>query len=214
MHTPAMAASDLLAFVLAALVMVALPGPDQALITRNALVGGTAAGRRTMVGGVCGLSVHATAAAVGLSALIATSASAYTTLKLVGIGYLVLLSLRMLATARSDDDAAGSDLRDRRELRHPFAQGLLSNALNPKVALFFLTFLPQFLPRDGTTLAAALALSGIFAVIYLAWFSALILLVEHLGRALRTPRFQRRLERITASAMLAFAVRLGISAKP
>jgi threonine/homoserine/homoserine lactone efflux protein len=93
-------------------------------------------------------------------------------------------------------------------------QGLLSNALNPKVALFFLTFLPQFLPRHGATLPAALALSGVFAVIYLAWFSALIMLVERLGRALRTPRIQRRLERVTASALLAFAVRLGTSAKP
>lgn len=207
-----MVASDLLAFVVASLVMIALPGPDQALITRNALVGGPAAGRRTMLGGACGLSVHATAAAVGLSALLATSASAYTTLKLAGIGYLVFLSLRMLATAGRATDT--SEQRDRSGPRHPFAQGLLSNALNPKVALFFLTFLPQFLPRHGATLPAALALSGIFAVIYLGWFSALIMLVERLGRTLRKPRIQRRLERVTASALLAFAVRLGTSAKP
>jgi threonine/homoserine/homoserine lactone efflux protein len=165
-----------------------------------------------MLGGACGLSVHATAAAVGLSALLATSASAYTTLKLVGIGYLVFLSLRMLATAGRATDT--SEQRDRSGPRHPFAQGLLSNALNPKVALFFLTFLPQFLPRHGATLPAALALSGIFAVIYLAWFSALIMLVERFGRALGKPRIQRRLERVTASALLAFAVRLGTSAKP
>lgn len=207
-----MVASDLLAFAAASLVMVALPGPDQALITRNALVGGPTAGRRTMVGGACGLSVHATAAAVGLSALLATSASAYTTLKLVGIGYLVFLSLRMLAVAGRATDA--SDQQDRSGPRHPFAQGLLSNALNPKVALFFLTFLPQFLPRHGATLPAALALSGLFAVIYLTWFSALILLVERLGRALKKPGIQRRLERVTAGALLAFAVRLGMSAKP
>ena len=94
-----MAPSDLLTFGLAALVMVALPGPDQALITRNSLVGGRRAGRRTMLGGACGLSVHATAAAFGLSALLATSATAYTTLKLVGVGYLAFLGLRMLATS-------------------------------------------------------------------------------------------------------------------
>lgn len=207
-----MAASDLLAFAVASLVMVALPGPDQALITRNALVGGAAAGRRTMLGGACGLSIHATAAAAGLSALLATSASAYTTLKLVGVGYLVFLSLRMLAAGGGATDS--SDQPDRTRPRHPFAQGLLSNALNPKVALFFLTFLPQFLPRHGATLPAALALSGVFAVIYVTWFNALILLVEGLGRALRKPRIQRRLERVTASALLAFAVRLGTSARP
>ena len=206
-----MAASDLLAFVLASLVMVALPGPDQALITRNALVGGPAAGRRTMLGGACGLSVHATAAALGLSALLATSASAYTTLKLVGIAYLVFLAVRMLASSAAAADLPHQPLRTGPRL--PFAQGLLSNALNPKVALFFLTFLPQFLPRHHA-LPVALALSGVFAVVYLAWFSVLLLFVERLGRALRKPRIQRRLERVTASALLAFAVRLGLSAKP
>src|SRR5262245_33231807 len=93
-----MSASHLLAFALASLVMVALPGPDQALIARNALVGGTAAARRTMLGGACGLSVHATAAALGISALLATSATAFTTLKLVGVVYLVFLALRMLSS--------------------------------------------------------------------------------------------------------------------
>jgi threonine/homoserine/homoserine lactone efflux protein len=203
--------SSLLAFALASLVMVALPGPDQALITRNALVGGAAAGRRTMLGGVCGLSVHATAATLGLSALLATSATAFTILKLVGVVYLVFLALRML-TSRAAAEA--SHRRARGGPRRPFAQGFLSNALNPKVALFFLTFLPQFLPGHHAALPAAFVLSGIFALIYLAWFSALIKIVERVGRALRSSRVQRRLERVTASALLAFAVRLATSAKP
>lgn len=206
-----MAASNLFSFLVASLVLVALPGPDQALITRNALVVGQAAARRTMLGGVCGLSVHASAAALGISALLATSAAAFTALKLAGIGYLIFLALRMLRTTGAAGDP--SHQRDRRP-GHPFAQGFLSNALNPKVALFFLTFLPQFLPSHHAALPQALALSGIFAVVYLAWFSALIGLVERLGRALRTPRVQRRLERVTACALLAFAVRLGLSAKP
>jgi threonine/homoserine/homoserine lactone efflux protein len=206
------AVSDLLSFAVAAFVMVALPGPDQALITRNALVAGPAAARRTLLGGACGLSIHATAAAVGLSALLATSATAYTTLKLAGIAYLLFLALRMLASPAP----AGDPSPDQRRTgpRHPFAQGLLSNALNPKVALFFLTFLPQFLPSHGATLPAALVLSGLFALIYVAWFSLVIRLVERLGRALRKPWVQRRLERVTASALLAFAIRLGTSAKP
>ena len=207
-----MTPADLLAFSAASLVMIALPGPDQALITRNALVGGPRAARRTMLGGACGLSLHATAAALGISALLATSASAYTTLKLAGIAYLVFLALRMLASSGAAPES--SDGEDRTGPRRPFAQGLLSNALNPKVALFFLTFLPQFLPGNHPALPAAFALSAIFAVIYIGWFSALIWCVERLGRALRKPAVQRRLERVTASALLAFAVRLGTSAKP
>ena len=207
-----MAASSLVAFCLAALVMVALPGPDQALITRNTLVGGAGAGRRTMLGGACGLSVHANAAALGLSALLATSASAYTTLKLVGVAYLAFLALRML-TGRAAAHPAHGQARSGPP-RHPLAQGFLSNALNPKVALFFLTFLPQFLPTHGAGLPAAFALSGMFALIYLAWFSALIAIVDRAGRVLRNPRVQRRIERVTASALFAFAVRLATTTKP
>ena len=107
-----------------------------------------------------------------------------------------------------------SDGQGRTGPRHPFARGFLANALNPKVALFFLTFLPQFLPSCHAALPAALALSGIFAVIDLAWFSALSKLVERVGAALRRPRIQRRLERTTAGALIAFAVRLATSTKP
>src|SRR5215207_11729264 len=87
-------------FALASLVLIALPGPDQALIMRNALVGGRTAGVRTMLGGASGLTLHAGAAALGVSALLATSATAYATLKLVGIAYLVYLGVKMLLSAQ------------------------------------------------------------------------------------------------------------------
>src|SRR5215213_1776072 len=90
----------LLQFVLASLVLIAIPGPDQALIMRNALVGGRSAGVRTMLGGASGLTLHAAAAALGVSALLATSAAAYATLKIVGIAYLLYLGVRMLRSAR------------------------------------------------------------------------------------------------------------------
>src|SRR5215216_3483024 len=86
-------------FILASLLLIALPGPDQALIMRNALVGGRTAGLRTMLGGASGLTLHAAAAALGMSALLATSATAYSTLKLVGVAYLLYLGVRMLLTS-------------------------------------------------------------------------------------------------------------------
>src|SRR5215207_10719487 len=91
-------------FALASLLLIALPGPDQALIMRNALVGGRTAGMRTMLGGVSGLTLHAAAAALGISALLATSAAAYSALKLVGIAYLVYLGVRMLLAAQRPSD--------------------------------------------------------------------------------------------------------------
>jgi threonine/homoserine/homoserine lactone efflux protein len=195
-------------FVIASLVLIALPGPDQALIMRNALVGGRTSGVRTMLGGATGLSLHAAAAALGVSALLATSATAYAALKLVGIAYLLYLGVKMLRSARQPAEADEAPSAGR-----PFAQGFVSNALNPKVALFFLTFVPQFLPESGSTLPVALLLSAIFAAIYLAWFSGLVALVGLASDALRRPRVKAWIERITGGALLAFGVRLAAAGR-
>jgi threonine/homoserine/homoserine lactone efflux protein len=89
----------------------------------------------------------------------------------------------------------------------------MSNALNPKVALFFLTFLPQFLPATGSTLPAALGLSAIFAAIYVAWFSGLVVLVGVVSGALRRPRVKVWVERVTGSALVAFGIRLATATR-
>jgi threonine/homoserine/homoserine lactone efflux protein len=190
-------------FAIASLVLIALPGPDQALIMRNALVRGRTAGLRTMLGGASGLSLHAAAAALGVSALLATSATAYATLKIVGVAYLLYLGVKMFLSAREADEPEGEARSGR-----PFAQGFVSNALNPKVALFFLTFVPQFLPDSGSTLPAALALSAIFAAIYLMWFTGIVSLVGLASDALRRPRVKAWTERVTGSALVAFSARL------
>jgi threonine/homoserine/homoserine lactone efflux protein len=195
----------MLEFALASLLLIVVPGPDQALITRNAVRGGRQAGLRTMLGGVTGLTVHAAAAGLGLSALLTASSSAYTALKLVGVAYLVYLGARMLLSsgATGDDPAAQGGSGERW-----FAQGFMSNALNPKVALFFLTFMPQFLPESGSTLPTAVALSAVFAAIYLAWFTGLVSLVQRVAAALRSPKVAQWAERVTGGTLVAFAVRL------
>ena len=198
----------IVSFAFATLILIALPGPDYALITRNALVGGRSAGIRTMLGGTTGLTVHATAAVLGLSTLLAASAAAYATLKLLGVAYLVYLGLKLLLSARSDE------VEKPARTGHWFAQGFLSSALNVKVALFFLTFLPQFLPTTGATLLAALSLSAIFAAIYIAWFSGLVVLVGQVSGVLRRPRVKAWIERVTGSALVAFGIRLTTVTRP
>jgi threonine/homoserine/homoserine lactone efflux protein len=190
-------------FALTSLVLIALPGPDQALIMRNALMGGRTAGVRTMLGGVSGLALHATAAALGVSALLKTSAAAYSTLKLVGLAYLVFLAVRMLLSSRRPGEA-----EERARGGRPYLQGFVSNALNPKCALFFLTFVPQFLPDHGSTLPVALLLSAIFAALYLVWFTGLVAVVGLASDALRRPRVKAWIERFTGGALLAFGARL------
>ncbi len=204
----------MLTFAIAALVLVMMPGPDQVLITRNALAGGLWGGLMTLFGGALGLTVHASAAALGLSALLLASSTAFTVLKIVGVAYLLWLGVQTLRAARksrhepSDEGAAVAPQRRWAYLR----QGFLSNALNPKVALFFVTFLPQFLPTDsGSPRAEALMLSAVFALIYASWFSAYVMLVERFGRWLRRPTVKARIEQVTGLALVTFAVRLASS---
>lgn len=198
-------------FAIAALLLIMMPGPDQVLITRNVVVGGRYGGLLTMLGGVLGLTVHAGVAALGLSALLLASATAFTVLKIVGAVYLLWLAVQMLRSAMRSgraplaDEAVAAPLQRSAYLR----QGFLSNALNPKVALFFVTFLPQFLSAgSGSPRAEALLLSGIFAVLYLAWFGLYIAAVDRLGRWLRRPRVKARIEQFTALVLATVAVRL------
>jgi threonine/homoserine/homoserine lactone efflux protein len=195
-----------LAFALAALVLIMIPGPDQALITRNALIGGRKAGLLTMLGGVLGVTVHASIAAVGLSALLVASAKAFMILKIVGAAYLLWMGVATLR-ARHSSSSSSSCVRAGTAVR----QGFLSNALNPKVALFFVTFLPQFLPTSlspGATRLHALLLSGVFALLFLGWFGLYVMVVNNLGRVLRRPRVKVAIERVTGSLLVVFAVGL------
>jgi threonine/homoserine/homoserine lactone efflux protein len=203
----------MMTFAIAALVLIMLPGPDQALITRNALVGGRRGGLLTLLGGVLGLTVHAGSAALGLSALLLASATAFAVLKIAGAVYLLWLAAQMMwSAARSrrgpvTGPAAAAPVRRSAYLR----QGFLSNALNPKVALFFVTFLPQFLAADsGSPRAEALLLSGIFGALYLGWFGLYVAAVHRLGRWLQRPRVTARIEQVTGLVLATVAIRLAI----
>jgi threonine/homoserine/homoserine lactone efflux protein len=196
----------MLTFAMTALVLIMLPGPDQALITRNALVGGRHGGLLTVIGGVLGLTVHAGAATLGLSALLLASATAFTVLKIVGAVYLLWLAAQMLfAPSPPAAETEAAPARRPAYLR----QGFLSNALNPKVALFFVTFLPQFLDTDsGSPRAEAALLSAIFAALYLTWFGLYASAVDRLGHWLRRPRVTARIERVTGLVLATVAIRL------
>ncbi|QGV82211.1 LysE family translocator [Streptomyces ficellus] len=202
----------MLTFAAASLVLIMIPGPDQALITRSALAGGRRAGLLTMVGGALGLVVHVGAAVLGISAVLLASATAFTVLKVVGAVYLVWMGIATLRGARrtlretEEDGTPPDDPAVGRYVRY----GFLSNALNPKVALFFVTFLPQFLPTTGNVLPRAMALSLVFAALYLLWFSLYVVTVDRLGRVLRRPRVRARIEQVTGLLLIGFAVRLAL----
>jgi threonine/homoserine/homoserine lactone efflux protein len=197
-------------FAIAALVLIMLPGPDLALITGNALRGGRSGGLLTVLGGVLGVTVHAGVTALGLSALLVASAQAFTALKIAGAVYLLWLAMQMLRSAtRSRSAPVAEAVAVPGRWSAYLRQGFLSNALNPKVALFFVTFLPQFLSGDsGSSRAEALVLSGIFALLYVAWFGLYVAAVDRLGRWLRRPRVKARIEQVTGLVLGTVAVRL------
>jgi threonine/homoserine/homoserine lactone efflux protein len=195
-------------FAIAALVLIMMPGPDQALITANSLRGGRSGGLLTMLGGALGVTVHGAGAALGLSALLVASATAFTVLKIVGAVYLLWLAVQMLRSSRRSPDADDGPAVPQRWSTY-VRQGFLSNALNVKVALFFITFLPQFLSTDsGSPRAEALLLSGIFAVLFVAWFGLYVAVVDRLGRWLRRPRVKARIQQFTGLVLATVAVRL------
>jgi threonine/homoserine/homoserine lactone efflux protein len=156
------AAGTLGVFALAALALIVVPGPAVLYIVAQSIDGGRLAGIVSALGVALGGLVHVAAAAVGLSALLVSSATAFTAVKLAGAAYLIGLGLHTLLRRREAPDAA---LPRERRLRRIFAQGVVVNVLNPKTALFFLAFLPQFVDPDRGSVAVQLLVLGLVFVV-------------------------------------------------
>jgi threonine/homoserine/homoserine lactone efflux protein len=190
-------------FAVSALLIVA-PGPDMALVARNALVAGARGGILTSFGSVTGLVIWSLAASAGVAALLRASEPAFLALKVVGAAYLVFLGAQALRAAwRKDESTAPPRARTRRFYR----QGLVSNLGNPKIAVFFTSFLPQFAPA-GASFVTLLAHGLVFSLMTLAWLVGYSVVVAKAGDVLRRPRVRRALEGLTGVVLIGFGVRL------
>jgi threonine/homoserine/homoserine lactone efflux protein len=199
--------STFLVFALASLALVVAPGPNLVYIVTRSVSQGRRAGLVSAVGVEAGTLVHVTAAAVGLSQLVATSALAFSVVKYAGAAYLLYLGLRALRRREGPDlTAATRPLRLPRILR----DGIVVNVLNPKVALFFLAFLPQFVdPANGAATAQILALGVVFFGIALAVDVLYAIVAGALsGWLRRRPAYLRRQRFVVGGVYLA----LGVSA--
>jgi threonine/homoserine/homoserine lactone efflux protein len=204
------------AFTLAATVVTLVPGPDMALVARRAITDGWRRASVTSAGVVSGLLVHATASAVGISAILLRSATAFTVLKIAGACYLAvlgILSFRAAGRARREPDEAVVVERQQRSAGTSFAQGFLNNVLNPKPALFYLAFLPQFFePGDPVVLMTGI-LVAIHIVISIVWLVTWGWLVSRATGVLTGRRWRAALERVTGCVLVGLGLRLATSSR-
>jgi threonine/homoserine/homoserine lactone efflux protein len=193
-----------LTFLGLSVLLILTPGPNQALLTSRTLSGGRRAGFATVRGLTAGMAVHVLAATVGLSALLASSSQVFGWVKVLGGAYLVLLGVTAIARARRPRAAEQPD----RPSGSPFRDGLLSMALNPKAAVFFVAVVPQFVePGPGASTRVALLLL-VYGALTLVFWVGFVLLLHRARELVRRPAVRRWMERVTGCALVGLGVRL------
>jgi threonine/homoserine/homoserine lactone efflux protein len=201
-------AQALVAFALAAGLLTITPGLDTALVLRAAAAEGPKRAGLAALGVAGGCLTWGAVTALGLAALLAASATAFSVLKWAGAAYLLWLGVRMILASRARFELGPA---------HPagaggawFRRGLLTNALNPKVGVFYVSFLPQFLPPDVPAGPFIFLLAALHAAMGLGWFAVLIAAMRPMAAALRRPTMVRWLDRASGAVFVGFGVRLAL----
>ncbi|MGE9984702.1 LysE family translocator [Desulfovibrio sp. SGI.169] len=211
------ALDKLLLFVPLTAMLVVLPGPDFALIAKTSLLDGRPQGQAAACGVALGIVIHTCAAMLGISAIISQSVFLFGILKYMGAAYLLWLGVQALRQSRAPGRKAEQRAADaprpaagpaRAALWRAFRQGLLTNVLNPKAVLIFLTFLPQFMNPRMPLGPQFLVLGGITAALCLCWYVPLASLLGHARGLFESFRFQRWLRRCAGVVFIAFSLRL------
>jgi threonine/homoserine/homoserine lactone efflux protein len=196
---------SLATFTVAAALIVLLPGPDTLVVLRNLVRGGRGTAVRTVLGVLTGGLCWVVAAALGLSAVLRASHDAYLALRVVGAAYLIWLGVNSLRARGTADRPARRGL-----LGQGFSAGLATDLLNPKVGVFFVTFLPGFVPAGYPIGWLSLVLGGIFLLLTALYFVVLIAAAAQVSRWLATGSIRRRLDRAAGLVLVGFGLRLAL----
>ncbi|HZW13966.1 MAG TPA: LysE family translocator [Noviherbaspirillum sp.] len=196
-----------LAFFSVSVLLALTPGPDNVFVLLQSAMRGRAAGMLVVLGLCTGLLVHTTAVALGLAAVFAASATAFSILKFIGAGYLLYLAWQAF---RAPAGVASADKVERISSKQMYTRGIIMNLTNPKVAIFFLAFLPQFAhPQHGSLVLQMLWLGAIFIIATLLVFGAIAYFSGAFGAALnRSPRAQLVLNKLSGIVFAGLAIRL------
>lgn len=201
-------ADNLIAFTLAATLLTVTPGLDTALILRTSAVEGRKQGLRAALGINAGCLLWGAAVAFGLGALIAVSELAYDILKYCGAAYLAWLGVNMLLRPRQSLAPAEAEGRP---AANWFLKGMMGNLLNPKVGIFYVSFLPQFIPQGQPLIAWTFGLVGIHVLLGLIWAVGLISATQSFAGILRKGNVIKWMDRVTGMVFVLFAARLALS---
>ncbi|TMC82851.1 MAG: LysE family translocator [Chloroflexi bacterium] len=202
--------TQLIAFAGVSLLLAVTPGPDMAVVTKNALAHGRRGVVLTTSGIALALVIWVTATAVGLSALLRTSGELLVALKLIGACYLAYLGIRTLVESRSRPPDLLAGIPPAASAHAVFRQGFLSAISNPKLGVFFVTFLPQFVLPGQQVLPRLLLLGVTFAVIGWIWMNVYGLFVTRLRSVITAPRVRQWMQRVTGVVLLGFGARLAL----
>ena len=200
-----------LAFFSLSVIVIVTPGPDTAVTIRNTVIGGRSGGVLTAIGIASGQRIWAVATSIGIATLLQASAPLFHTVKYAGAAYLAFLGVQALREAVSPAVASARDVRPRpaRLTRlAAFRQGLVSDLGNPKMAMFFASLLPQFVPAGEATFSAFLRLGAVFAVMTFTWLALYAAVVARAGDILRRPSLRRGLEAVTGTALIGLGLRI------
>jgi threonine/homoserine/homoserine lactone efflux protein len=182
------------------------PGADMAMVARSVFTGGRRDAFATTLGISAGCLAWAVASAAGVAAVLAASRTAYDALRLVGAAYLVWLGVQSLLAARRGSLEAPAAASARRA--SPFRQGLLTNLFNPKIAVFYSTFLPQFIAPGDPALLLSLGLAGVHIALGIAWLSLYAWLLDRAVAAFKGSRLRRMLDAVTGTVLVGLGLRL------
>ncbi|MDM7482232.1 MAG: LysE family translocator [Halomonas sp.] len=204
-------------FLVAITLLSVSPGVDTLLVIRNTARGGLRDGIATSVAICCGLFVHATVSALGISLILLQSAWAFNALKLAGAAYLIWLGVSSLMAARRGTPLPVKGVMQNAApvpLWQPIKEGLLSNVLNPKTVVFYMAFLPQFIAPTDPALLKSLWLASIHFVIANVWQISVVLMVGGASKWLASARFAQTLNAATGAVLVMFGLRLALEQRP
>jgi threonine/homoserine/homoserine lactone efflux protein len=196
------------AFALAAAIIVLLPGPDTLVVVRSIVRGGRSRGVATAVGNLAGLAIWVAAAALGLSALLRASRVGYDVLRFAGAAYLLWLGIAAWRARRQESTSVATTPRGL--LGTGFRAGLVTNLLNPKVGVFFVTFLPGFVPLHHSVPVTSLLFGAIFIAETALYWVVLLAVAVRVTRWMSTPRIRRRIDAAAGAVLIGFGIRLAL----